>query len=198
MRREELIEAFVLENVNKANPIFNEEKLLALNQQYIMHTPDHKLADMVAPMLVAAEYTSKYWLETRWQYLLDIIGMLKERCKRMTEFVEKSEYFFTDEFEYDPEAAQKQFTDEGLTLLEKLKVGFEQLTNFKHDDIMGVINSLSEELGVKKGKLIHPTRLAVSGTTVGPGLYEMLEALGQASVVNRLQKAIDFIKKRGD
>ncbi len=198
MSREELIEAFVLENVNKANPIFNEEKLLALNQQYIMHTPDHKLADMVAPMLVAAGFTTKYWLETRWQYLLEIIAMLKERCKRLTEFVEKSEYFFSDEFEYDAEAAQKQFNDEGLMLLEKLKVGFEQLKSFKHDDIAAAINSLAEELGVKKGKLIHPTRLAVSGTTVGPGLYEMLEALGQPAVVGRLQKAIDFIKKRGD
>ncbi len=198
MSREELMEAFVLENVNKANPIFNEEKLLALNQQHIMHTPDHKLADMVAPMLVAAGFTTKYWLETRWQYLLEIIAMLKERCKRMTEFVEKSEYFFTDEFEYDADAAQKQFTDEGLALLKKIKVGFERLKSFKHDDIMGVINTLAEELGIKKGKLIHPTRLAVSGTSVGPGLYEMLEALGQTAVVNRLQKAIDFINKRGN
>lgn len=197
MPRDELIKSFVLENVNPANPIFNEEKLLAINQQYIMNYPDHKLADMVAPMLVAAGLTTKYWLETRWQYLLKIIGMLKERCKRLTEFVEKSEYFFTDEYRYDPDAEQKQFNAEGKMLLEKLKASFEKLSEFAHDDIEKAISSLAEELGVKKGKLIHPTRLAVSGTSAGPGLYEILEALGQTVVVRRLQRAIDYIGKKG-
>lgn len=198
MPRDELIKSFILENVNRANPIFNEEKLLALNQQYIMNFPDHVLAAMIAPMLVSTGLTTKYWLETRWQFLMRIVGMLKERCKRLTEFVEKSEYFFTDEFAYDAEAEQKQFNAEGKMLLEKLKERFENLSKFDHDDIAGAIDSLAEELGVKKGRLIHPTRLAVSGTPVGPGLYEMLEALGQIAVVKRLQRAIDYINKRGD
>lgn len=197
MAREELIKSFVLENVNRANPIFNEEKLLALNQQYIMNYPNHKLAEMIAPLLVAAGLTTKYWLETRWQYLMQIVGMLKERCKRLTEFVEKSEYFFTDEFTYEAEAEQKQFNAEGKMFLEKLKERLVKLPKFGHNDIEGAINSLAEELGIKKGKLIHPTRLAISGTSVGPGLYEMMEALGQAAVVRRLQRAIDHMNKKG-
>lgn len=194
--REELVDIFKLENVNKANPIFNEEKLLSLNQQYIMNMPNHQLADLVAPMIVSAGHTTKYWLETRWQYLLDIIEMLKERCKRLTDFVEKSDYFFIDEFEYDPKAEAKQFTPEGREYLIKLKTKFEGLTGFGHDEINSAISSLAEELDIKKGKLIHPTRLAVSGTPVGPGLYEMLSALGKDNVIKRIQKAIDYIDSK--
>ena len=94
-------------------------------------------------------------------------------------------------------AAKKTTSAMNQVLLEKLKERFVKLPKFGHDDIEGAINSLAEELGIKKGKLIHPTRLAISGTSVGPGLYEMMEALGQAAVVKRLQRAIDHMNKKG-
>ncbi len=195
---EELKKIFVLENVNGSNPIFNEEKLLALNGEYIRAYPDHELAAMVAPELVKAGYTSKYWLETRWQYLMDIIGMLKERCKRMSDFVAMSEYFFHNEFEYEAEAVKKRFNPEASERMKILCDRFESISDFKLENIEAALSGLSDELRIKKGELIHPVRLAVSGVSFGPSLYHILEALGKQEVVVRMNKAIEFINKMGD
>jgi glutamyl-tRNA synthetase len=197
LRRQELKKIFILENVNPANPIFNEEKLLALNKQYIKETPDYKLAEMVAPLYVAAGFTTKYWLETRWEYLIKVVGLLKERVRRLNDFVSLGEYFFHSEFKYDQEAAQKEFTPAGAELLKKLKERFESAVKFDKENLEKTFNDLAGELGVKKGALIHPARLAVSGITVGPSLYETLEVLGKEAVINRLARAIAHVEKHG-
>jgi len=191
---DELIKVFSLENVNKANPIFNEEKLEALNFEHLRLIPNHKIAEMVAPLLVQAGYTSKYWLETRWEYLLKIIELLKERCRRLTDYVKQSEYFFHDEFDYDRKGVEKRFKPESADYLEKLADRFEALSEFNHDSTMNALNGLAEELGIGKGKLIHPTRLAVSGVTAGPGLYDILEAIGREQTVKRMRKGAEYIR----
>ncbi|SYZ73319.1 Glutamate--tRNA ligase [Candidatus Zixiibacteriota bacterium] len=196
LHRDELIRIFALENVNPANPIFNEEKLLALNKEYIKETPDYKLAELVAPMVVAAGYTTKYWLETRWSYLLKIVGLLKERCRRMVDFVSLSEYFFHGEFNYEPEAAAKQMVAANLPFLEGLMERFEAVSEFTKEKLEETLNGLAADLNVKKGQIIHPTRLAISGISVGPGLYDILETLGKEEVIKRLARAITYIKKK--
>jgi glutamyl-tRNA synthetase len=197
LSREELVRIFTLENVNPSNPIFSEEKLLALNGEYIRNTPDHKLAEMVTPLLANAGDTTKYRLESRWDYLLAIIRMLKERCTRLTDFVAKSEYFFRSEFSYDPKAVKRQFTQENKDNLARLKKRFERLDKFTKDDIENALNEIAEELGVKRGKLIHPVRLAVSGVTEGPGLFDIVETIGKKETIERMDRAIKYIEKLG-
>ncbi len=191
----ELIEAFSLENVTKANPIFNEEKLEALNFEHLRAMPEHKIADLVAPLIVQAGYTTKYWLETRWEYLIKIIVLLKERCRRLTDYVAQSEYFFHDEFKYDPEGINKRFKPESAEHLELLAKKYESLPKFDHDGTMNALNAMAEELNIGKGKLIHPVRLAVTGVTAGPGLFELLEVIGKESSIKRMNKAAEFIRK---
>jgi glutamyl-tRNA synthetase len=195
--REELVKIFTLENVNRANPIFSEEKLLALNQEYIMKKPDHEVAALVAPRLVEAGYTTKYWLETRWDYLMKIVNMLKVRCKRMTDFVAKSEYFFDSDFSYDLKAAEKRFDDEGRRFLIDLSKAFEQADDFTKEGIEKALDKVAEKLDVKRGKLIHPTRLAVSGVAEGPGLFDILETIGKTETLKRIERAIAFIEGKG-
>ncbi len=195
--REELVRIFTLENVNPSNPIFSEEKLLALNGEYIRNTPDNKLAEMVAPLLVKEGRTTKYWLETRRDYLLAIIRMLKERCTRLTDFVAKSEYFFHSEFDYDVQAVKKQFTPENKDNLFRLKERFGKVDKFTKDAIENALNEIAEELGVKRGKLIHPVRLAVSGVTEGPGLFDILETIGKKETIERMDRAIKYVEELG-
>jgi len=192
--REELIRIFELENVNASNPIFNEEKLLALNGEYIRKTPDHKLAEMAAPLLVEAGFTTKYWLETRWDYLLKIVGLLKERCRRMTDFVRLGGYFFYSEFEYDPRAAKKQFKPECKDYLIYIKDKFSAVDDFIKDNLEVALNEVAEKLELKRGKLIHPIRLAVSGISEGPGLFDILETIGKDQTISRLDRAIKHIE----
>ena len=193
MTRQELIDAFAHEGINASNAIFNPEKLTWLNGQYIMEKTDHQLAEMVAPLLVEAGLTTKYYLETRWQWLMKIMGMLKERCKLITEFVPACTYFFVDNFQYDEKGAQKAFTKDAAVHMTKLAEKFAAISDFTHDSAEAALRSLAEELGVKPAVLIHPTRLAASGVTGGPSLFGMLEAIGKERVVARLHRAVEYI-----
>jgi len=192
--REELIELFTPDNFNRANAIFDEEKLVAFNQEYIARKSNHDLAVLVAPLLVEADLTTKYWLETRWEYLCRVMGALKLRARRIVDLVELSAYFFSFDHTYDRDAAAKQFTPESAELLEKLADRLERLASFTHESLEKTLNDLAEEKGIKRAALIHPTRLAVSGRSTGPSLYEMLEILSQHVVVERLRKAVKHIK----
>jgi glutamyl-tRNA synthetase len=195
LSKEELIKIFELKNVSASNPIFDDEKLLAINGEYIRHTPDYRLAELAAPLLIKAGYTSKYWLETRWEYLLKVIALLKERCHRTTDFAELGGYFFHADYTYDQKAAGKQFTPEAREYLIKLKESFEKIDDFKKENLEVALNDLSESLDIKRAKLIHPTRLAVSGLSGGPGLFDILETIGKDQTIKRLDRAIKYIEK---
>lgn len=193
---DQLIEVFNPDYFNKSNAVFNEEKLIAFNKEHIVMKTDHQLATLIAPLLVEAGHTTKYWLETRWEYLRAIVGALKDRVKTLNDFVDMSGYFFTFDYKYDEEAEQKNFTPEAADLMEELCARFEALEKFNHDSTMGALNKLSEEKELKKAKFIHPTRLAVSGTPNGPGLYDLLEILGQNVVIERMKKAVEYIRAK--
>ncbi len=195
LSRDELIKIFELKNVSASNPIFDEEKLLALNAEYIRTTPDYRLAELAAPLLVKAGYTSRYWLETRWDYLLKVIALLKERCRRMTDFIKLGGYFFHADYEYDAGAAEKQFTPESKNYLFRLKESFEKIDNFSKESLEEALNEIAESQDIKRAKLIHPTRLAVSGLSGGPGLFDILETIGKDQTLNRLDRAIKYIEK---
>ncbi len=196
--REELIKIFSLDGIGVANAVFDPQKLTWMNGEYIRAKSEHELAELVAPLLVEKGLTTKYYLETRWQWFMQVVGMLRERCKLLPEFAEIGYYFFVDEFEYAAKGVKKQFRKEGVTdLLAKLAERFEQVADFTNESCEQALQTLAEELDIKVAMLIHPTRLAVSGLTGGPPLYDMLVAIGQERVVTRMRKAIEFINNLG-
>ncbi len=193
---DELIELFDDRHFNNANAVFDEEKLEAFNYAHIQKRSDHELAELVAPMFVEAGLTTRYWLETRWDYLRLVVRLLKERVRRLTDFVSMGGYFFEFDFTYDEQAAEKNFTADGAAILTDLADRFDALESFNHDDVEQALNEVAEARGVKRGKLIHPTRLAVSGVPSGPGLFDLLVALGKEKVVERMRRAIDYIRNQ--
>ncbi len=194
--RDELIQIFTPEYLNAANAVFDEEKLEAFNREHIMRRSNHDLAVLVAPMLVEAGLTTKYWLETRWKYLCDVIGVLKERVRRLNDFAAIGGYFFTFEGKYDDEAASKNFNDEAAELLAALAAHIEGLGDLTLENAEQAVNAVAETGGVKKAKVIHPTRLAISGMPAGPGLYDIMALLGRSAVLDRLRRAIDYIRTK--
>ncbi len=195
MTRQEIITAFSLEGINKNNAIFNPEKLTWLNSQYLMDTSNHELAEMVAPLLVEAGLTTKYYLETRWQWLMKVVGMLKERCKLLTDFVELSRYFFEEPEQYDEKGVKKAFNIDSAGYLAQLADRYQALEDFNEAKAEEELRALAEKLEVGAGKIIHPVRLATSGMTGGPSLFAMLEAIGKERVVKRLRAAIKYIER---
>ncbi len=193
---EQLIAVFDPAHLNPSNAVFDEEKLVSFNKAHIQLMSDHDLAVLVAPMLVEAGVTTKYWLETRWDYLRQVVGLLKERTRRVTDFVTLGGYFFDQNFKYDPEAVAKVFDSETADLLGGLAERFDALGEFTHQTTEQALEGLSAERQVKKARIIHPVRLAVSGMTVGPGLYDLLVVLTRPIVLERLKKAVGYIRNR--
>ncbi|MDH4157373.1 MAG: glutamate--tRNA ligase [candidate division Zixibacteria bacterium] len=192
----ELIEIFDANNFNPSNAIFDEEKLVAFNREHMVMKSDHELATLAAPFLVDAGLTTKYWLETRWDYLRAVVRLLRERARRISDFASLGGYFFSFGYRYDAQAAVKQFTAESAEWLGELAARFESLKEFTHDGVEATLSEMAEEKGLKKAQLIHPTRLAVSGVPVGPSLFEMLVVLTQPVVVERMRRAAEYIRKQ--
>jgi glutamyl-tRNA synthetase len=198
MTREEMIAAFTLEGINPNNAIFDVEKLLWMNGEYIRQMDSNKLVELAAPYFIDAGITTKYWIETNWHYVVKVIAVLKDRCKLISDFAKFGGYFFRSDFDYDPSGVKKHFAVDGTAEnLRKLESSFSEIDdkNWSHDTTMQALTALATELGIKPAQLIHPTRLATSGATVGPGLYELLAALGKDRVQNRLERAINYIEK---
>jgi glutamyl-tRNA synthetase len=192
----ELIEVFNVKGTNKANAIFDAVKMRHFNGEHIRKTGNHDLAILIAPLLVEANVYTKYGLETRWNYLMEVVGVLKERIEVLGDFVERGAYFFQRPETFDPKGAEKHFIPENADRLEMLAERFEKLGKFDHDSLEGTLKGLAEELDIKTGQLIHPTRLAVSGMTKGPGLYDLLGVLDRIETVERLRAAADYIRSR--
>ncbi len=191
---DELVEIFNPDSFNRANAIFDQEKLLAFNREHIVRKTNHELAEMVAPLLIEAGLSSKRWLETHPDYLRAVVGVLKERVRRLSDFVALGEYFFISDYKYDPAAEKKQFNPVGADLLQELANRFEALPELSLENAEQTLSAFAEERGIKRAQLIHPTRLAVTGVPAGPGLYDILVILTKPVVVERMRKAVQYIR----
>jgi len=192
MTLDEMIAAFSLERISAKSAVFDETKLEWMNGQYLQQLGD----DLLLP-----EVTS-IWGKMGIQfpdgaadkiYAQTVIGLFKERSKKISEIAEKSRYFFCDPTEYEAQAAKKYFKAEAAQILSGLAAKLVGLEHFDHDALENLYQRMAEDLGLSTGKLIHPTRLAVSGVSFGPGLFDMLELLGRERVLRRLQTALDWI-----
>lgn len=192
----ELIEKFSLENVHQANPVFDIQKLEWMNGEYIKRQSDEKLLELVARFWIDAGLVSVADCSKRKEWLLKIAGLLKERCKKLTDFVDLGRFFFTSELEYEEKAVEKQFKNpEVAQKLTKLGEKFKSLDGFDKEKSEQLLRNLATELNVKPAELIHPLRLAITGMSFGPSLFEIVELLGKEEVVKRLGKAVNFIDK---
>lgn len=193
---DELVKVFDIKNANKANAIFDVVKMKHFNSEHIKMKSNHEIATLIAPMMMKAGVYTKYGLETRWQYLMDVVGLLKDRASVLDDFVERGEYFFQAPHTYEEKGVQKHFNAENADRLDELANRYEALKNFAHDPLYETLKEYAAEQDVKAGVLIHPTRLAVSGMTTGPSLFEMLELIGQQEVISRMRTAATYIREK--
>ncbi len=193
---EELVKVFNIANANKSNAIFDVVKMKHFNGEHIKRKSNHDIATLIAPMMIKSGVYTKYGLETRWQYLMDVVGLLKDRAGVLSDFVEWSEYFFQEPISYEEKGVRKQFNAENADRLEELANRYEASKSFTHDPLYETLKEMAAEQDVKAGVLIHPTRLAVTGMTTGPGLFELLELIGQQEVITRMRTAATYIREK--
>ncbi|MBD3393531.1 MAG: glutamate--tRNA ligase [Chitinivibrionales bacterium] len=194
MSRPEMIQAFSLEKVSPKASVLDEKKLAWMNGLYLQDASVDSLRGTVVQWwkdagVVGAEAGADD------PHFAKVISLMKDRSKTIAELTENAAYFFADPAAYEEKAARKHFKERAPELLRTLARALEQAPSFDHASLEEIYRAQAEEAGVSAGKLIHPTRLAVTGVSFGPGLFELLEVLGRETVVRRMHRAAERVEK---
>ncbi len=191
--REEMIAKFSLEQVGKSAGVFNQEKLLWLNSHYIKESTDRELARLLAPFL-----QEKGFQNLDMSYLDRIAATLKKRSKTLVEMAEAAEFYLQEKVTYQPEAVKKFFSPEVLPLLEALTARLSNLGEWNEAALEAIFSQVIAETGASMKQMAQPIRLALTGKTASPGLFEVMVAMGQERTLKRLDHALNYIKNSGD
>ncbi|MDR3569182.1 MAG: glutamate--tRNA ligase [Syntrophobacteraceae bacterium] len=186
--RSELIEKFTLENVGKSPSIFTMERLLWLNAHYIKEKSPQELLAHLKPFLARRSYPEK-----SDDFLTGAIRTLQTRTHTLEEMAEAMAFYMEDAIRFEPEAATKFLTKDMGAVFLRLISELSELEAFDEASLEPVFRNTAKELEVKLGKIAQPVRVALTGGTKSPGLFEIMEVLGKEAVVERLQKGLEFI-----
>ncbi len=187
--RDEMIRNFSLDAVHTSAAVFNLEKLSWLNEHYIKTTPPTDLARHLEPFLRRAGVLPEGHGRDAAE-IAAVIPSLNQRAKTLVEMAEKSAFYFKEEVEFDEAARKKFLTADAATLLEKVAAELSQLENFSAAEIEALFKKIVTAEGVKLGKLAQPVRVALTGTTVSPGIYDVILLLGREKTLARLNDAL--------
>jgi glutamyl-tRNA synthetase len=187
--RKELIEHFSLQSIGKSAAVFNPEKLLWLNSHYIMNSDNEKLAEISLPFLIKKGIILEgQEIDIKW--LAKAVSLLKERSKTLDELAHSLRYFVADSIKIDPKASEKFLKNEGIKYLSEVKNALQGLASFSSFEVEKLFHVMSERYNVKLGAIAQPVRVALTGGTSSPGIYEVVEILGREKTLKRLEEAI--------
>lgn len=187
-----LIEKFSLERVNKAGAVFDLQKLNWLNAEHLRKKSDNEILELLKLEIQNSKLEN---LNFGDDYLLKVISAMKERVSFVKEFITTCQYFYTTPTEYEQKAVEKNWKPETPEQMNKLKTAFAGLSDPSKEDYENALAKVAEELNIGKGKLIHPLRLAVSGQSTGPGMFDLLYILGKDEVIKRIDSALEKINQ---
>jgi glutamyl-tRNA synthetase len=196
--RDELIGAFSLEGISNSNAVFNSEKLEWFSAQHIAAMSAEDLARRIEPWLRSAGVWRDQYAGAERESLRRLVELLRPRAKRTTEFVEKGRFFLADAVTYDQDAVQTHLaTPEALAHLRAVRGLCAATEPFTAGALEPALRELAIAQDVKAGALIHPTRVAVTGQAASPGIFEVLELLGRARVLARIDACVLGLGTRG-
>lgn len=187
---EELIEQFDILRVSKKSATFDEKKLEWVSSQHFNLWNDRDLLPLVTPLWNEADLNDGD--NSDLGYALKVIDLLKPKVTTLHDFVNYGAYFWQDPVEYDSEAVRKYWGSAEVT--EKMQSWLNYLQEFKNPDKAQYeteLRNFAETHQWRAADLIHPTRLALTGFSVSPGIFEVMELLGHETVVRRIQRAIE-------
>lgn len=174
---------------------FDRKKLEWLNGQHIRRLSPVELRDRVTPLLEAAGFDLS---AKSPEWLARMAEVCQEKIPTLNAIVEMTDFFFVEPKDYEEKAAKKHFgREDAQKKLDAVYELLEQVDPFTHEAMKTVFTEKAEEWGVGLGQFIHPTRLALTGKSVGPGLFELAELLGRKTCLDRVDRAIEYVEKGG-
>ena len=187
--RSELTEKFNWKNVQSSAAVFNPDKLLWMNAEYIKASPPESVARALLPLLEQAGLIDPaHPVPEGW--LVQLVILVRERAKTLVEMVEWVKPYFGESVVWEEEAAKKFLTQANARVLRKLLERFLSLPTFSKQTWEEQFRRLVEEEGMKMGQLAQPVRVALTGRTASPGLFDVMEVLGRDRTLSRLQQSL--------
>lgn len=190
-----MTDAFSLDRVTAKAAVFDEKKLEWMNGIYMRDCPTDSILQDVVNIWKGEGLIGKD-RSANDPYLRTVVSLLKERSRTLMELAGRAAYFFADPRVYEEKAVKKHFKENTVDLIRTVVEKLERVDSFDHKTLEDLYRKYAEGAGVSVGKLIHPTRLAVTGVSYGPGLFELLEVLGKTTVLRRMRKAIDWLESQ--
>ena len=185
MSKAEIVSLFDVANIYRKAAVFDIAKCDWMNQQYIIKMPVEQLAPLVEPVLVKAGIT------TTREALLPVLGLVRERLKRLSDAPAWVDYFFSDSVTFDPEAVEKVMKKLGsMDRLGALDAAYRALPAWNAAELEISLKAAATAAGTKVGEFVHPARVAATGRSVGASLYHTLEVLGRERVLARFARAL--------
>jgi glutamyl-tRNA synthetase len=188
----DLIEKFSLEAVGKAAAVFNPDKLLWLNSHTLARMEIPEVIRRLRPYLEQDGLIQAGDLDEVW--MGKIVIALRERCRTLVEMASAAGYFFREEIEIDPDAMKKVLTPESIPVLLSVRSGIQGLASFNQGEVEDLFKSVMADTGLKMGQVAQPVRVALTGRTVSPGIYEVMEILGREKCLRRIDHAVRIVQ----
>lgn len=191
--RRELIEKFSFEHVQKSSAVFNPEKMVWVNAEYIKSSDPKRVATLLQPFLeqaglgTEAKAMPEGWLE-------QLVVALRERCKTLAEMATMAAPYVQRDIVIEEDAAKKHLTPDITPALSKFADRVAALAEFSHAALEKAFKEVLNEHGLKMGQLAQPVRVALTGRTASPGLFEVMELLGRERTLARLRRGIERAK----
>jgi glutamyl-tRNA synthetase len=190
----DMVQRFSLQGVSRTNAVFDRDKLEWYNTQYLQKPPVLEILPRVEAELLRAGIWREEWAGSQKEWFARTVDLVRPRTRLLPDFSGWARAFFSDDFEYEPEARAKFWKDARLPdFFAKLADSLEKLPDWNHDACDHALRALAESEGVKAGLLINATRVAIVGRAVAPPLFDTMVALGQKAVVDRLRRAISAV-----
>ena len=184
---DEIIRIFDLKNIGRSSATFDPDKLHWLNGEYARELSDDKFYELAVVRLKSSGVKVDDYPE---QYVRAALQTCKGKINTFDELPAYCGFYVTDEIDYDPQSVTKHFTPENKPRLKAVRDALSSLEKFDATDIEAALKTAAARLGIKFGAIVHPTRLAATGSNVGPSLYHLLEVLGKEKVLARIDRAL--------
>lgn len=189
----EAVEKFDICHANKTAATFDMNKLLWINSQYIKNGSAQELARLLAPICQERGLNTNDNLDGK--SLVPVLQLFKERASTLVEMADAMKPFFVEDVEIEPALQEKFFSQDLREAFRVLRERFAELPDFKAAEIEAAFRKASADLGMTTKQLIHPLRVALSGKTVGPGMFELIETLGRDRTLKRMEQAQRLFKQ---
>ena len=193
----EMIELFSTDGLLKKASVFDPAKLEWMNGQHLMMSAAAELAPRVTPAIVRAGLATAEELERRRDWYLSLLDLLKVRSRTIDDIVKQTAPYLRRDVVYDPDAVAKQWKDRAATaeLLSAIRQTLVALRAWDTASMEDALRTLAETRGVTAGKLFQPLRVALTGVTVSPGIFDVLVLLGREQSLARLSAALDWLQR---